>query len=157
VLKESGWWPRPLPSKLGLRPNSVVTATRGGVEEAARVEVGDEGGEGAVEFAAAIFHALGELLVHVPAAALDLDEADAVLDQPPREEAALAEFVPAILVARRGGLGAEVERLEVGALHERHRGVVEIAVRFHVFVAALFAEGRVELREQADALLLHVG
>ena len=90
--------------------------------------------------------------MHVPAAAGDLDEADAVLDQATSEETALAELALAVACLRLGRLGSEVEGLEVRALHELEGRFVEFVVRLDALVRRLTAETCIKFGEQASAL-----
>ena len=60
---------------------------------------------------------------------IDRHEAAAALDQPPRQQAPLAEPVPPVFVAERVGLGAELEGFaRLGGRHQRV-GLLEIGVQ----------------------------
>src|SRR5437763_466877 len=91
--------------------------------------------------------------MRVPAAERHLDECDPRLDQPAREEAALAELAGAVGRLARSGLAGKVERGGAlvahqgdGPLHRRAMGDVEA-----VLVRAM--EVVLELVEQTESLL----
>ena len=96
---------------------------QGRVQQAAVVQVVEQGREGPVEHpAVAVLHDLEVAVVHVPAAVarvlgpldvrapVDLDERDARLDQPAGDQAALAEAVRPVRLADPGRLALDVER-----------------------------------------------
>ena len=120
---------------------------QGGFEKAFRLEILNQGGVHAVEIAADLFHAIIERGMHVPAAAGDLDEADAVLNQATSEETALAELALAVACLRLARLRSQVEGLEVRALHELEGRFVEFVVGLDALVRRLTAETCIEFRE----------
>ena len=126
---------------------------QGAVEEAASIEVLDQGRIHAVEIAADFFHSISQRCVHIPAADGDLDEADAVLDETTGQQATLTELALAVARPRGRLLRGEVERFEVGALHELEGGLVEFVVRLDALVRRLAAEAGVKLREQAGTFI----
>lgn len=73
------------------------------VEHAALFEIGEEGGDGLVDFGAVLAVVLLDALVGVPrlfevaAAGVELDEADAALDEPAGDEAVAAKLVGGLL------------------------------------------------------------
>jgi hypothetical protein len=92
-------------------------------------------------------------VVHVPAAKLHFDEADARLHQTAGQKRTLAEAAVGRIWSVCRLSQAEVEGLEVFALHELHGFVVELGVSLHFLGLELFAEGIVELIHEQDALL----
>ena len=125
---------------------------QGGVEKAFGLEILNQGSVHAVEISADLFHTVIQRGMHVPAAAGDLDEADAVLDQATSEETALAELALAVACLRLARLRSQVEGLEVRALHELEGRFVEFVVGLDALVRRLTAETGIEFREQASAL-----
>ena len=106
---DAGQWSRPVcPLIFGVRPNSPWQTTSVRVEQAAVLEVGQQRRERGVERTAELLHAVEVVLVRVPAVERDFDERHAALDQPPREQTALAEQVAAVGVADLGLLVLEV-------------------------------------------------
>ena len=87
-------------------------------KEAAGLEVLEQGRHGGVEFADLPGQVLPQVAVHVPAPHLHLHAADATLDEPPREQAALAETRTAISFAGLVVLAGDVEGGEVAAAHQ---------------------------------------
>src|SRR5207237_9664206 len=103
---------------------------------------------------AEFLHVFEVILVRVPAERAveagsigmrDLDEGYAVLDQPPGEQAALAEETAPVGIADRFRLLTQVERLGGRRAHERHGTLVGRAM----------AKGR-GARAGGDELLLHL-
>ncbi len=102
MVKANGLWSRPLlPWLQGIRPNSVVQMDDRVVEQAARLQVLDQCRGGLVQRRAMFAVVLGEVLVAVPVpareavvgAAPHLNEADATLQQTPRDEAVASEVL----------------------------------------------------------------
>src|SRR5262249_31791748 len=81
------------------------------VEEPARVKVLDQGGDGGLKGGKLAVERREELDVVVPSPFIQGDEGDARLDQPARQEAALAERIAAVEIAELRGLALDVERL----------------------------------------------
>ena len=82
------------------------------VQQPAVVQVFQQGRVAAIEHRQlALLQALEVVLVRVPAAVGDGDELHARLDQPPGQQARLAERASAVALARAVGLLAQVERL----------------------------------------------
>ena len=94
-------WSRPASLLIfGVRPNSPIAQHQRVGQQAAAVHVLDQGREALVELGQLLVQALEDLGVMVPAAVVDGDEAHAALDQPPGQQAALAEGVAAVAVAQ---------------------------------------------------------
>ena len=81
------------------------------VEHAPVVEVFDQGRDRRVEGRQMLFQALLDVVVVVPVAGVDGDAGAPRLDQPPRQQGALAVEVPAVAVAQLRVFLAEVEGL----------------------------------------------
>src|SRR5262249_81925 len=77
--------------ELGGTAEPTQPEAQGGVEQAALLQVGDQGGDGGVDLARQPLDAGEVVLVGVPAAEADLDEGHADLDQPAGQQAALGE------------------------------------------------------------------
>ena len=144
-----------------MRPNSAMQTTRVSSSMPSAVEVGDQGGEGAVgRRYEDVFQPVGLVGVGVPdrerrrfvgaAIPVHLDQPHARLDQPAREQAALADRRPAVAVVDRVrflfqaerlarlGRAEQVERL-AGLLVEGRGGRVVVEERQSA--GDLFAEG----------------
>ena len=95
-MKPCGLWSRPLPlSDIGIRPNSPPQITSVLLEQPAALQVGQQAGDRLVGPAAHRGVVGLDVVVGVPAAdvaRVELDEPDAALDQPPRQQAARAEL-----------------------------------------------------------------
>jgi len=98
------------------------------VEHPAAVEVLEEGGEPVVEVFGASWDGGEVIVVSVPAAEGDLDEADPVFDETAGEETALAEAGFAVEFLHFGWFLGDVEAFEVFAAHEAEGVGVEIVV-----------------------------
>ena len=130
---------------------------KGGIEETTRLEILDQGREGHIELGEAIPGAPCDILVHVPAAGDDLDDAYAVFNELPREEAALPQAV--FPVFGTIGFVGDVEGGEGVALEESVRLVVVFHVglgaRVFEFVTELLAEFLSHLHAPIETLALH--
>src|SRR5947209_19156915 len=87
----------------------------------------------------------------VDAAVRDLDEGHAALDQPAREQTALAEQVAAVAIAYRVLLFFDVERLGGRSLHQPHCPVVGGLVALGGDAGTTLDEVILHLLEQIDA------
>ena len=130
---------------------------RGFVEEAAAFEVANEGGGGAVHVRATAAQVLVDAAVVVPGlagAVVDVNGADAALDEAPRQDAAVGEGRPSVLFAHGGGLAAQIESLGGFGLHAEG-GFHGLDAGFEEFVAAdrLFVVA-VELLNEVQLLAL---
>ena len=97
---------------LGRAPELAEAEDEGRVEQAAPVQVEDQRRQSLVEVRAFVaLKGLEDVRVVVPPAAVAGDERDAGLDEPPRQQQALAEVVAAVEVARAVGFLRYVERL----------------------------------------------
>jgi hypothetical protein len=105
-----------------------------------------------IHLSPAILQGVFDVVVHVPAAAGDLNAAHAFLDQPTREQAALAEIVHAILLTQVLRLIGDAEGLQVVAAHDLDRVLVKLGVALHAGGLEAGAEAAVELVEQSEAL-----
>ncbi len=83
------------------------------VGQSAVVDILGQRRHGAIEFGQQFVFELGEVVaVRVPAAAgLNLHERDAGLDEPPGQQAALAQVVAAVVVAQPSIFGSDVKGL----------------------------------------------
>ena len=84
------------------------------LQQAALVQVVQQGGQAAVQRRQPLLQAGEDLGVVVPAVVVHGDEGHARLDQPPGQQAALAQARPAVGVADPVRLAAEVEGLPAG-------------------------------------------
>src|SRR5262249_38521172 len=93
------------------------------LQEAALLQVLDQGGGGAVHVLALAADLLGQVAVLVTAAVHELDEADAALDHAPGQQAVAGEaavragLVHAVQVERLPALPGKVGQLRHGGLH----------------------------------------
>ena len=126
-------------------------------EETTGLEIREEGREGDVEFRSLLRDLFLDVVVHVPAASGDLDIADPFFDETTCEQEALAELVVAVAGPQLLRLLIELERLEVGARHDRDRLFVELRVALHRGGLESLAESRVELVQHREALIHHFG
>jgi hypothetical protein len=138
--------------KTGLTAKLGSDNNQGGGEEPLGLEVLNECSVNAVEISADLFHAIIQRGMHIPAAAGDLDEAHAVLNQATSQETALAELALSVASTGLGRFRGKIEGLEVRALHELEGGLVEFVVRLNALIRRLTAETSIEFRQQAGAL-----
>ena len=127
MVKPVGLWSRPSPfSLIGVRPNSPPQTTSVLVEQAARFQILEQAGDRLVHRAAELGVVLLDLRVRVPLAAravVELHEAHAALDQPPREQAHAAQSRRSLFhrcrraASRVFGFLREIDRLGRLGLH----------------------------------------
>ena len=154
----------------GLAAEFAAPDDEGAVEETALLEVGEEGGERAVDLAGFGGEFFVEVLVVVPAVVPDLDDADAALDEAAGDEELLALLAGA--VGGAGGLGffGDVEGVGGLGLHTEGDlvgfeagleggfaleilGVDLVELIDEVELAALFLRGDVAVADVLDHLL----
>src|SRR5207253_19089 len=100
--------------------------------EAAIGAIFEECGDGVIDLGTEVFHAVGDVAVHVPAAEVDGDEADAGLAQPARHEHLLAERAGRVVaIAGARILAVDVERLAGLAGDEIERLCLELVETLH--------------------------
>ena len=126
---------------------------QGGLQQAVGSEILDQRGKHTVHRLSGAAQGLVDVVVHVPAAKLHFNEADAGLYQTARQKSALAEAAVAVFGPGAGGLEREVKDFEVFALHELHGLIVEFGVSFDILRLVFFAEGIVQLVHERDALV----
>jgi hypothetical protein len=102
------WWSRPLPAlRHGRAPEFAGPDDEGVVENAALLQVGDQGHAGAVDFLGLQRDAVLDAAVVVPVLVVELDETHAALGQTAGEKAVRGEGSVARLAA------VELQRLRV--------------------------------------------
>jgi hypothetical protein len=122
-------------------------------QQAAALEVGEQGGGGAVDVGGERAGRLVVPRVRVPrlaVAVVDLHEADAALDEAAGEEAGVGEVRRAVFLADAGRLAGEVERLAARELHVEgglHRANPRFQGRF---AGAVLQVPGVDLFEQVE-------
>ena len=137
-------------------------------KQAALLEVGDQRGDGLIDLARILLHALAQIVVRVPAVVRDFDEADAALGETPGQQTLGAEFAGGVVVQPVGLLGGfaltcQIENAGRGSLHaERHFVGFDDAFQFGVglrLVQVVLVErlNQVDLLALRRALHLRVG
>ena len=128
------------------------------IEEAALLEVVDQGGRGLVDVFGAHLHAVVEVAVQVPGAVVELDHAHAAFGesaghQAVRGEGAVADFLDAVGFDGLGGFALEVEQLGHARLHLEGHLILGDA-RGDLGVDRLFGQLAVEATDLVDDLAL---
>ena len=109
----------------------------------------DHCGKTLVELRQLFVEALENLRVMIPAAAVDGHEAHARLDETPREQAALAELVPPVSLARLLALLLDVKRgLRRGRENQLRRLALELVVGGDLVVSLDVAREGIDRRQQ---------
>ncbi len=107
-------------------PEFAAPDDEGGIEEAALFEVGDQGSAGLVGIEALVAEGGGEVVVLIPAAMEDLNDADAPFDEATGEEGGVGEaagafHIGAVHFEGGGGFAGEIGEFGDTGLHaERH-------------------------------------
>ncbi len=115
------------------RPSEFGTEDdEGGVQQTSFLEIRDERAVGRVEQLAAGLHRGEVVVVGVPAAESNFDEAHAMFDESPGEETALPEGIPTVAVPENGAFLGEVKGGQIFALHDAHRFVEQSSEVFGI-------------------------
>ena len=107
-----------------MRPNSPPQTTSGFVQQAAPLQIANQGRGSLVHVGTTLFEVLVDILVVVPrlaGAVVDVNIADAALHQPSRQQAAVGERRVAVFRADRFGLLADIEHIQRFELHPVRR------------------------------------